>query len=312
MADSSGNFASVEREIPEYDGIPPVITLEGGSEIRVPVGTEFVEPGYSALDDVAGDLTDQVTVDGTVDGNTPGLYTLTYSVSDGFENLGQVTRSVIVEAKERPQVVIPEGKTVYLTFDDGPGPYTDELLDVLDRYGVKATFFVVGRGHKAEMQRIVEEGHSIAIHSITHDYKQIYASPEAYFDDILGMQQIIYDHTGVMTTLMRFPGGSSNMVSHFNKGIMTYLTEAVQDAGFQYFDWNVDSNDAGGAKTADEVFENVTEGIRNHRTSVVLQHDIHHFSVQAVERIIQWGLDNGYTFLPLEPSSYGSHHSINN
>ena len=219
---------------------------------------------------------------------------------------------MIVEKQERPKVVIPEGKVVYLTFDDGPGPYTDQLLDVLKANDVKATFFVVGDHYGKTMKRIVDEGHSIGVHSITHNYQEIYASPEAYFADILGMQEIIYRNTGVRTTLMRFPGGSSNLVSSFNKGIMTYLTEAVQDAGFQSFDWNVDSNDAGGAKSADEVFNNVTDGISKHKTSVVLQHDIHPFSVKAVERIIQWGKAHGYTFLPLQPDSYGARHGVNN
>ena len=99
--------------------------------------------------------------------------------------------------------------------------------------------FVVGNEYPQQMKRIVEEGHSIAVHSVTHNYRQIYASREAYFEDIYGMQDIIRRNTGVTTTLMRFPGGSSNLVSSFNEGIMTYLTEAVQDAGFQYFDWNV-------------------------------------------------------------------------
>ena len=138
---------------------------------------------------------------------------------------------------------------VYLTFDDGPSAYTAELLDVLDAYGAKATFFVVGSGGGNMMRQIVKRGHSIGIHAVNHDYGKLYASPEAYFDDLMKMQSIIYDNTGVKTTLMRFPGGSSNLVSrHSCEGIMTFLTQAVQDAGFQYFDWNVYSGDAGETK----------------------------------------------------------------
>ena len=112
---------------------------------------------------------------------------------------------------------------------------------------------------------------------------------------------------------MRFPGGSSNTVSaHSYVGLMSLLTRAVQDAGFQYFDWNVDSNDAGGAKKAQTVFANVTAGVNQNRVSVVLQHDIHDFSVDAVEDIIVWGLNNGYSFERLTETSPGVHHGVQN
>lgn len=162
------------------------------------------------------------------------------------------------------------------------------------------------------MQRIVEEGHAIAIHSVTHNYKKIYESPDAYFADLRQMQQNILDATGVTTTLVRFPGGSSNTVSCFNEGIMTELTQAVQDHGYVYFDWNVDSNDAGGAKDRQTVYANVIRGVLRQNISIVLQHDTQSFSVEAVEDIIQWGLANGYTFLPLEETSPGCHHQVNN
>ena len=137
-------------------------------------------------------------------------------------------------------------------------------------------------------------------------------SEEAFFEDLYACQKLIYDRTGVLTTLLRFPGGSSNTVSKFNPGIMSRLTVAVQNAGFQYFDWNVDSNDAGGAKTAQEVFENVVNGCASRRVSIVLQHDIKGFSVEAVEKILIWGTENGYRFLALDSSSPGAHHGVNN
>lgn len=184
---------------------------------------------------------------------------------------------------------------------------------MLDSYGVKATFFVTNRGYGEMMKEIVDRGHSIGIHTMSHVYERIYASPEAYFADLLGMQDVIYRNTGVKTTLMRFPGGSSNTVSaHSYVGLMSLLTRAVQDAGFQYFDWNVDSNDAGGAKKAQTVFNNVTAGVSQNRVSVVLQHDIHDFSVDAVEDIIVWGLNNGYSFERLTENSPGVHHGVQN
>ena len=227
--------------------------------------------------------------------------------------MATVTRNVEVVAQPRPEKTWPQEKTIYLTFDDGPGPYTKQLLDVLDAYGVKATFFVTDSGYDSVMKEIVNRGHSIGIHTVSHKYDEIYASPEAYFADLLGMQDIIYRNTGVKTTLMRFPGGSSNLVSRKScEGIMTVLSEAVQDAGFQYFDWNVDSDDAGRARKAEEVFDNVVEGVSKGRVSAVLQHDIHGYSVEAVEKILKWGQENGYTFRPLEQTSPGFHHGINN
>lgn len=313
VEDSSGNVTTIEREIPYYDPIPPTILLEGEAEMRLRIGEPYLEPGFLGLDNVDGEVTEQVAVEGEVDCFTPGTYEIRYSVSDTYENYTEVIRTVEVTKQPRVETVYPRGKVIYLTFDDGPGPYTDELLYLLDHYGVKATFFVTDSGYDTMMKRIVEEGHSIGIHTMTHDYNTIYASPEAFFQDLYGMQQVIYENTGVMTTLMRFPGGSSNLVSaRLYKGLMTLLTEAVQDAGFQYFDWNVDSNDAGGATKAKTVAANVIGGVQQERISVVLQHDIHGYSVNAVEDIIVWGLENGYTFLPLQADSPTAHHPVYN
>ena len=317
VADSSGNFTSVTRPIVYSDPVPPVLALNGEEVITLGQGQQYHEPGYSATDNYDGDITDKVIVSGSVDSLKPGEYTLVYTVEDSFQNKVSVSRKITVkkapgEPIKAPTVVVPDGKVIYLTFDDGPGPSTPELLDILKKYDVKATFFVVNTAFVSTIQRAAEEGHSIAIHTKTHAFKSIYASEEAYYEDLYAMQDIIKSYTGQMTTLLRFPGGSSNTISRFNKGIMTRLTQSVVDNGFQYFDWNVDSNDAGGACTADQVFNNVINGVSKRQTSIVLQHDIKGFSIDAVERIIQWGLENGYTFLPLEPSSPGCHHSVNN
>ena len=313
VTDSSGNPAVAKRKIPLRDMVLPEIQLEGGEDYVITLGTRYEEPGFTATDNVDGDVTAMVQVEGDVDWLTAGVYPITYTVSDSCENTTVVTRNVEVAAQEWPDTVYPDGKVVYLTFDDGPSAYTSELLDVLDAYGAKATFFVVGSGSGNMMRQIVKRGHSIGIHTVSHDYGQIYSSPEAYFDDLMKMQSIIYDHTGVKTTLMRFPGGSSNLVSRKScEGIMTFLTQAVQDAGFQYFDWNVYSGDAGETKRTEKVVDNVIEGIQEHRVSIVLQHDIHKYSVDAVEDILRWGKRNGYQFLALQSDSPGFHHDLNN
>lgn len=313
VSDSSGNETVVERQIPLYDPLPPTILLEGPSHIDLQLGRPFEEPGYIALDNVDEDVTENVLIEGAVDCFTPGIYPLTYTAKDTHGNWGIALRTVEVLKAARPQVNVPQGKVIYLTFDDGPGPYTDELLSLLDVYGVKATFFVTDTGYDDVMKQIVEQGHSIGIHTVNHDYNTIYASIDAYFEDLYAMQEIIYENTGVKTTLMRFPGGSSNLVSRsLSRGLMTRLTRAVQDAGFQYFDWNVDSNDAGGATSREVIAGNVIGGVMNERFSIVLQHDIHGNSVNAVEDIILWGLGNGYTFLPLQSDSPGCHHPVLN
>ena len=234
VTDLSGNPAVVKRELPGFDPQPPVITLEGGEDYRIRVGTVYEEPGYSASDSLDGDLTEKVCVEGETDWLTPGVYPITYTVSDSGGNETVAVRNVTVEAAERPDTEYPKGKVIYLTFDDGPGIHTRQLLDVLDAYGAKATFFVVDSGYDSMMKEIVRRGHSIGIHSVSHDYAEIYAGPEAFFEDLYGMQEIIYQNTGVRTTLMRFPGGSSNSISRrYSPGIMTTLTQAVQDAGEQ-------------------------------------------------------------------------------
>ena len=146
VLDSAGNPAHVEREVPYYDPVPPEIHLTEGEHLIVPAGTFFKDPGFVALDNVDGDITEQVEVTGEVLWYQPGTYSLEYSVADNFENATTVTRLVEVQSQPLPEISTPNGYVIYLTFDDGPGPYTDRLLEILDKYNVKATFFVVDTG----------------------------------------------------------------------------------------------------------------------------------------------------------------------
>lgn len=316
VTDSSGNRSKVKRSIVYKDPDAPLLTLLGDSTVTLTAGDDYTEPGWTASDNVDGDLSDLVKVSGTVDTYTAGTYTLKYSVTDDAGNKAKANRTIVVEPIRQPDSVTPTGKVIYLTFDDGPGPYTRRLLDVLAKYNVKATFFTCNTGYTSLIKDEYEEGHSIAIHSATHDYKTIYSSKKAYFKDLEKQSDIIYDKTdGYRTTLIRFPGGGSNTVSRkYCKGIMTELSQSVTDQGYQYFDWNVNSGDADSAKTSKEVYRNVTNGIKakEPEAAVVLQHDIHEFSVNAVERIIVWGLNNGYTFLPLDSTSPTAHQTIAN
>ena len=315
VQDSSGNTAAVQRTIHYKDEEPPVISLLGGGTVTIQVGEKFSEPGYTAIDNVDGDITAKVTVSKDYDIYKGGTYTITYTVTDSFGNTATATRTLVVKAASQQGTVNPGNKVIYLTFDDGPSEYTGRLLEVLGRYGVKATFFVCDKGAEQNklMADIVKGGHAIGIHSQTHNYASIYSSVNAFLDDMNRMSDIIYANTGVRTKLLRFPGGSSNTISrNYCKGIMTELARIVQDMGYQYFDWNVGSNDTANNITADKIYSNVIAQCANKAASVVLQHDIFKESVDAVERIIQWGLTNGYTFKALDETSPTAHHDIAN
>ncbi len=313
VQDSSGNHAIAQRAVNYADPVPPQLTLAGEKVITVYLGRTYEEPGFNALDNFNGDITDWVKVDGSVDVHTPGEYTITYTVTDTFGNTASSERKITVEPCPEPEIIVPEGKIIYLTFDDGPSYHTSRLLEILKKYNVKATFFVISNSHADTIAAIAEQGHAIGVHTASHVYSEIYASEEAFFKDFQTVHDLIYQKTGIKTTLMRFPGGSSNRVSsQYNKGIMTRLSKIVTDYGLQYYDWCVNSVDAGGATSADQVFRNVINGISGNTYSIVLQHDIYGFSVDAVERIIQWGLDNGYQFLPLDPTSPKCHQTIVN
>ncbi len=206
------------------------------------------------------------------------------------------------------------GHTIYLTFDDGPGPYTEKLLDILKEHDVKVTFFVthVFSQYEGLLKREKKEGHAIGIHSYSHDYTKIYASTEAFWNDSAAMQDVIVKQTGEETKLMRFPGGSSNTVSKDTPGIMTKLVKEAGDKGFSYFDWNVASGDAGATTSADDVLQNCKVGAANHKNAVILCHDVKEYTVNAMEAFITWAKENGYTFAALTPESDGAHHQIFN
>ena len=209
----------------------------------------------------------------------------------------------------------PGRGVIYLTFDDGPGPYTAQLLDVLAKYNVKATFFVTGAGSDDLILREYNEGHTVALHTLSHNYAAIYQNVDAYFADLYAVQDRVRRITGQTAILIRFPGGSSNLVSAKYDGgakIMSRLAREVEAKGFTYFDWNISSGDAGGITTADGVYNTVVNGLVGDGDMVVLQHDIKKYSVDAVERIIKYGLDNGWRFDKLTAESFTAHHGINN
>lgn len=213
------------------------------------------------------------------------------------------------------QPVESNGRTIYLTFDDGPGPYTEKLLDILKEHDVKATFFVTHAIPKLEsvIKREYKEGHSVGVHSYSHNYEMIYVSSEAFWEDFNAMQEVIVNQTGEETKLMRFPGGSSNTVSQkVAKGIMTQLVKEAGEKGLSYFDWNVASGDASDKSSGAEVLQNCKVGAANHKNALILCHDVKEYTVNVMDEFITWAKENGYTFAALTPESDGAHHQVKN
>ena len=237
------------------------------------------------------------------------------SWSNDFDDLGLLTNdSLEYNFDKIADNYQRSAGTIYLTFDDGPGAYTARLLDILKQYNVKATFFVTGGGDDSLIIREYQEGHTVGLHTWSHRYDQLYRSVDAYFEDLQLVHDRVQALTGVDSKIIRFPGGSSNTVSAKYDGktkIMSTLTQEVGKRGYVYFDWNIASGDAGNVTTTDGVYNTVVSHLHD-GVNVILQHDIKSYSVDAVEKIIKFGLDNGYTFEPLTVNSPTVHHGVNN
>lgn len=203
-------------------------------------------------------------------------------------------------------------REVYLTFDDGPSIYTDEILDILAEHGVKATFFVTGKTEDVAVEaykRIVADGHTLGMHSYSHRYSQIYASREAFIEDMNKLQEYLYEVTGVWSRYYRFPGGSSNTASTVDMSeLIDYLTE--QD--ITYFDWNIVSGDAAGHPiSADTIVSNCVSRLPNFNEAVILMHDAadKHSTVEALPRIIESIQDMEDTvILPISDDTFPIQH----
>ena len=208
----------------------------------------------------------EVVWQNNTDTQQPEISTRTESVSSIY------TGSDIQE--NEAEVLVEEGRKVYLTFDDGPSIYTDDILDILKQYDVKATFFVVGKTDEESVEhykRIVEEGHTLGIHSYSHKYDEIYKSVDAYGEDLRKLQELIYESTGVWSRYARFPGGSSNKVSSVD---MHELVDYLDEQGIEYFDWNISSKDAApGYISAQTIVNNVMKDIGKYDNAIVLMHD---------------------------------------
>ena len=186
-------------------------------------------------------------------------------------------------------------KVVYLTFDDGPTPQnTERILEILKKNNIKATFFVIG--HNSDMyKKIVDEGHVIALHTYSHNYKEVYASEEAFFKDLYKIHDAVMEKTGVDAKVTRFPGGSSNAI--VKKATLRKIIDRLNDEGFVYQDWNCDSTDAAGNKRpVDVLIKNATSC--NATKINILMHDsaAKTTTADALQSIIDYYKSKGYDF----------------
>lgn len=208
-------------------------------------------------------------------------------------------------------------KRCYLTFDDGPSSKnTKKVLNILDQYNVKATFFVISTSNLSNVKDAYDRGHAIGLHANSHEYGEIYRSSEAYFNDLETLGYKVKQYLGFTPNIIRFPGGSSNTVSRkYNKGIMTRLAQEVETRGYYYFDWNVDSTDASGNNVpASKLISEVKKYVVGQDNVCILMHDTDAkgTTVEALPQIIEYCRSKGYEFCILNKYAPGFHHGINN
>lgn len=221
----------------------------------------------------------------------------TININDEPDNSGPAYQSLYPELyADIPENIVynDDMDYVYLTFDDGPSKYTQSILDYLDKYDIKATFFVVPDGSEESNKRlkaIANAGHTIGIHTATHEYNKIYESVEAYLEDFKTAYDRVYEATGIKCTLFRFPGGSKN---DYNTDVRDDLIAEMTRRGFVYFDWNVDTSDALGA-TWTEMYNNVRTQTIDKNRAVILMHDYNggYNTILVLEDIIKWIISNG-------------------
>lgn len=318
VRDSSGNTISISRTFIRKDIEKPKISLKGASVLYINKGGVYNEPGFTASDNCEGDMTSTVEVSGKIDTSVSGTQKVTYKVIDKAGNETIVTRTIYVKS---PTVSAPSGiyknSMIYLTFDDGPSNVTGQVLDILKEKNVKATFFVINNSDSLNylIKRAYDEGHTIGLHSNTHRYDLVYSSVDGYFNDLNAISNKVKNITGTESKIIRFPGGGSNTISaNYSRGIMSVLTNEVLARGYHYFDWNVDCGDAGGSKSSGDVYRNVVNYLNHNQTNVVLMHDFqnNYKTLNALRDIIDYGIENGYTFAALDMNTPLVRHRVNN
>lgn len=211
--------------------------------------------------------------------------------------------STIKEKEQLYNEAVKDLKVAYLTFDDGPSKNTEAILEILDEYNVKATFFVIhNEYYKENYKKIFDAGHTIALHSYSHDYSHIYRSIDTFKQDIEKLKDFITTTIGeTPENILRYPGGSNNTVSrkYGGRDIMTKIVKAMTEENYAQFDWNVDSTDASARNVSkDTIVDNVLKYAKGKNHADILMHDanVKTTTVQALPEIIEGLKAQGFIF----------------
>ena len=306
VKDKSKNETRITKDIYYVDIKAPSIELNQG-DVTLIKGNKYNELGAKATDDCDGDVTSNIKINSNVNTNVAGNYEVTYEVVDKADNKATVKRKV--------KIVEPNRGVIYLTFDDGPNEgTTNVILNILKEEGVKATFFVTNKGPDSLIKRESDEGHTVALHTASHDYARIYSSDANFLADLKSVSDRVLRITGKESKIMRFPGGSSNTISRrYSSGIMSRMTTKVHEMGYKYYDWDVSSGDAaGGSPSPDTIYNNVINSVGPNKRNIVLMHDIKTYTRDALRNIIRWGKSQGYTFVPITMDTEEHHQRVAN
>ena len=194
-----------------------------------------------------------------------------------------------VESQEKSE------KVIYLTFDDGPSSITYKVLDILKENNVKATFFIIGnqiKGYENIVERINEEGHSIGLHTYTHNFKTIYASKKSFIKEMLDTREEINKVIGTSPNIIRFPGGS-------RKRLNDEMLKLLHSYNFKTYDWNMNLSDGLRPQTPpDKLFREATRELDKPEPIILLMHCdyMHKNTCKVLPRIIKYYKDKGYEF----------------
>lgn len=275
--------------------------------ISVYVGSK---PNYKSYIEVTDNLDSKPTIkvdSSKVKTKKTGTYKLSVTATDRSGNKAKAKINVTVEEPS---------KVVYMTFDDGPSENTDKILKILKKYDAKATFFVTGNNQKynKSIKKAADQGNTIALHTYTHDYANVYSSTTAYFEDLQKVSDMVKQITGKAPKYIRFPGGSSNTISaQYSQGIMTKLDSLVHEKGYEYFDWNCSSGDAASNTVpAQDIVRNATSC--DYEQIMILFHDSSPktTTVEALPEIIKSYKERGYVFKGISDDTPIFHHGVNN
>ena len=318
VEDSYGNKTEKNAyiQVQNQDKQPPIVT--GLTPITLLIGDEIdLKKDVVVKDD--HDESPLLTIDDSkLNIRQMGEYEVYYHVKDASGNEDTLIRKVEVLSQYDNREALKDGiKTCYLTFDDGPSSNTKEILDILDQYHIKATFFVTGTSPKDfhYIKEAYQKGHIIGLHTYSHDYEYIYSSLKNYISDLNKIKDVVYQQIGKNVDLIRFPGGSSNLVSKkYNEGIMTRLTKKVIDLGYQYYDWTSINGDGEGIKTVDGLIKKAKEEIGEQEDIMFLMHDsgTQENTVKALPAILDYLIEQGYVFQILDETSPTFHHHVQN